>query len=615
MSIVRIKICGITNHEDATAAVECGADELGFNFYKGSPRYIEPSEAAEITSSIPSSIRKTGVFVNDDSDRIAAIAEEVGLDAIQLHGDESEAECAAVGKKTGLPVIKAVRVRKGEKPAFPSPEISEAVLLDTFSARAFGGTGESFDWSDARSFFEGERRIYLAGGLEPSNVAEAVCRLKPYAIDVCSGVELEPGRKDHRKMAEFVSRARTADREFFEPDKRGFFGDYGGRFVPETLVAPLDELTDAYVTAQSDPDFETELTTLFRHYSGRPTPLYFARRLTGKCGGAKIYLKREDLNHTGAHKINNALGQALLAKRMGKRRIIAETGAGQHGVATATVCALFGFDCVIYMGTEDMRRQALNVYRMELLGAEVRGVDSGSKTLKDAINEALRDWVTNVEDTHYLLGSALGPHPYPVMVRNFQSVIGKEAREQVLLAERRLPDLLIACVGGGSNSIGLFHPFLIDEDVRMVGVEAGGTGSALGEHAARFNEYSGGRIGVLQGTKSYLLQDDHGQIAGTHSVSAGLDYASIGPEHAYLHDSGRIDYDSVTDSEALAAFHTLSETEGIIPALESAHAVAYSLKAASEMNEDEVIILNLSGRGDKDVRTVADLAQKEVAAE
>jgi tryptophan synthase beta chain len=388
-----------------------------------------------------------------------------------------------------------------------------------------------------------------------------------------------------------------------QPDERGHWGPYGGRFVPETLVAPLEELTDAYVAAQEDIDFQTEYAALLADYSGRPTPLFHAKRLTEYAGGAQVFLKREDLSHTGSHKINNALGQILLARRMGKRRVIAETGAGQHGVATATVCALFGIDCVVYMGSEDMRRQALNVFRMELLGAEVREVTAGSRTLKDAINEALRDWVTNVSDTYYLLGSALGPHPYPLMVREFQSVIGREARAQILTQIQRLPDLLVACVGGGSNSIGLFHPFLNDR-VRMIGVEAGGRGNELGQHAARFNEVSGGRPGVLQGTLSYVLQDQGGQIASTHSVSAGLDYPSIGPEHAFLHDSGRVQYVSASDGAALEAFKTLSKLEGIIPALESAHAVAHAIKAANEMSPDEIIIINLSGRGDKDVDSV-----------
>jgi tryptophan synthase beta chain len=394
----------------------------------------------------------------------------------------------------------------------------------------------------------------------------------------------------------------------YEPNERGYWGGYGGRFVPETLAAPLDELTVAYSAAQDDQSFHDELDSLLKNYSGRPTALTYAKRLSETLGAARIYLKREDLNHTGAHKINNCIGQILLARRMGKKRVIAETGAGQHGVATATVCALFGIECVIYMGTEDMRRQELNVFRMRLLGAEVRGVDSGSCTLKDAINEALRDWVTNIATTYYLLGSALGPHPYPVMVRDFQRVIGREAREQIIEREGRLPAILVACVGGGSNSIGLFHDFLND-NVRMIGVEAGGTGPRLGEHAARF--MAGGSVGVLQGTKSYLLQNEHGQIAPTHSISAGLDYASIGPEHAYLHDLGRVEYVSVSDGEALEAFQLLSRTEGIIPALESSHAIAHVVKIAPELPPDSIIIANLSGRGDKDVNTVAGILNKE----
>jgi tryptophan synthase beta chain len=378
----------------------------------------------------------------------------------------------------------------------------------------------------------------------------------------------------------------------------GRFGVYGGRYVPETLMAALEELEREYEKARHDRTFHLRLDDLLRTYAGRPTPLFFARRLTDKLGGAKIYLKREDLLHTGAHKINNCLGQALLAERMGKRRIIAETGAGQHGVATATVCALFGFECVVYMGTEDMRRQELNVFRMRLLGAEVRGVDSGSRTLKDAINEAMRDWVTNVRTTHYLLGSVLGAHPYPTMVRDFHKVIGREARAQILKAERKLPFAIIACVGGGSNSIGIFHEFLRDKKVRLIGVEAGGRGEHLGEHAARFR---GGSPGVLQGTYSYVLQDDAGQIATTHSVSAGLDYPSIGPEHAWLNDTQRAEYVPASDAEALEACTLLARTEGIIPALESAHAIAEVTKRAPRMQKSDIVIVNVSGRGDKDM--------------
>ena len=378
----------------------------------------------------------------------------------------------------------------------------------------------------------------------------------------------------------------------------GRFGPWGGRYVPETLMAALEEIEREYEKAKRDPKFKHRFEELLRTYAGRPTPLFYAQRLTKKLGGAKIYLKREDLLHTGAHKINNCIGQALLVERMGKHRVIAETGAGQHGVATATVCALMGFECVVYMGTEDMRRQELNVFRMRLLGAEVRGVDSGSRTLKDAINEAMRDWVTNVRTTHYLLGSVLGAHPYPTMVRDFHKVIGREARAQILKAEGKLPTAIVACVGGGSNAIGAFHEFIKDKKVGLIGVEAGGRGEKLGDHAARF---SGGLPGVLQGTYSYVLQDAAGQIALTHSVSAGLDYPSIGPEHAWLKDQKRAEYVSASDGEALEATTTLARTEGIIPALESAHAVAEAIKRAPTMKKSEIMIVNISGRGDKDI--------------
>ena len=380
---------------------------------------------------------------------------------------------------------------------------------------------------------------------------------------------------------------------------KGHFGSYGGQFVPETLMHPLEELEAAYEAVQRDPEFHAQLDDLFRNYSGRPTPLYLAARLTRDWGGAKIYLKREDLNHTGAHKINNCLGQGLLALRMGKKRDIAETGAGQHGVATATVCALFGLQCDIYMGEEDIRWQELNVFRMKLLGARVVPVNSGSKTLKDSINESMRDWVTNVRTTYYMLGSVLGPHPYPLMVRDFQSVIGREVRAQILEKEGRPPDVLVACVGGGSNSIGLFFEFVADRQIRMIGVEAGGRGPTLGDHAARF---SGGRPGVLHGTFSYILQDENGQVVPTHSVSAGLDYPAVGPEHATLHDTGRVTYTSISDAEALDAFDELSRLEGIIPALESAHALAQAKKLNAPSGQ--IVVINLSGRGDKDVNEV-----------
>ena len=388
------------------------------------------------------------------------------------------------------------------------------------------------------------------------------------------------------------------------PDAQGHFGPYGGRFVPETLMHPLQQLEEEYLRAQHDPAFQNELQYYLREFCGRPTPLYFAERLTRELGGPKIYLKREDLLHTGAHKINNAMGQILLARRMGKTRIIAETGAGQHGVATATVSAMFGLKCVIYMGEVDCARQALNVYRMKMLGADVVPVAAGQKTLKEAVNEAMRDWVTNVRSTHYILGTAYGAHPYPVMVRNFQRLIGDEARRQILEKEERLPDLLIACVGGGSNAIGLFYPFLEDDSVRMLGVEAGGRGLEPEQHAARFQ---GGSLGVLQGTRSFVLQDQHGQIQLTHSVSAGLDYAAVGPEHAWLRDQKRVEYTYATDDQALDAFLKLARLEGIIPALESAHALAALHQRAPECSRNQLVIVNLSGRGDKDVAQVADL--------
>ena len=404
-----------------------------------------------------------------------------------------------------------------------------------------------------------------------------------------------------------AARTVEVDRPVFgrrDPDARGYFGAYGGRFVPETLVAPIEELTAGYFAARQDKAFCDELDRLLKHYVGRPTPLYETRNLGHEAGGAgtaRIFLKREDLTHTGAHKINNAMGQALLAQRMGKRRVVAETGAGQHGVATATACALLGLECRVYMGTEDMRRQALNVVRMQLLGADVQGVDAGSRTLKDAINEAMRDWVANVADSYYLLGSALGPHPYPLMVREFQSVIGREARTQILDQAGRLPDIVIACVGGGSNAIGIFDAFIEDKDVRLIGVEAGGETIAPGRHAARF---AGGSTGVLQGTRTFILQDEAGNIELTHSISAGLDYAAVGPEHAWLRDLGRTEYAHISDAEALEGFKALARLEGILPALESSHAIAYTMRLAPTLKPGSVVLVNLSGRGDKDVQTV-----------
>jgi tryptophan synthase beta subunit len=590
---MKIKVCGITRAEDARLASELGAWAVGFIFYKESPRYIPPAKARAIIASLPAAIHKVGVFVNASAQEIAKAREESGIDCVQLHGEETP-ELVADIRGT---VFKAVRPRAAsDLDRLPDFKTVSAFLIDTYSDGARGGTGKVADWSLARTAKK-YGTVILAGGLTPENIAEAIREVGPDMVDVSSGLEEKPGVKSAEKMRRFFANAVEAA----APDVNGRFGKYGGRYVPETLVEPLRELTDAYLRAREDRAFQAELAGYLKHYVGRPTPLTFAARLTERLGGAKIYLKREDLAHTGAHKINNALGQALLAKRMGKRRIIAETGAGQHGVASATVAALLGLECTVYMGSVDMERQALNVFRMRLLGSDVRAVDAGTKTLKDAISEAMRDWVTNVGTSYYLLGSALGPHPYPMMVRDFQSVIGIEARQQILEAENRLPDELIACVGGGSNAIGLFHPFIGDTGVAMTGVEAGGLGIASGHHAARFAEDGRSAPGVLHGTFTHLLQDAAGQVMETHSISAGLDYAAVGPEHAWLRDLGRARYTSATDEEALEAFKLLAETEGILPALESSHAIAYVLKRVSQMRKDQVVVVNLSGRGDKDV--------------
>jgi len=613
-AMVRVKICGITNLEDALAAAEAGADLLGFVFYPPSPRYVTLERAREIIAALRQSVGAVrepplltvGVFVDEELSRVREAIWKCDLDYAQLHGGEPPAYVAALGGRA----IKALRVRSAADVERLGAYQAAAYLLDAYHPTKPGGTGEVWDWGLAVAA-KRYGPVILAGGLTPDNVAQVVRRVWPYGVDVSSGVESAPGEKDHDKMRRFVAAVRNEGKNLkarpesskpfgSHPDEKGHFGPYGGRFVPETVMPALEELEVAFQEASVDGSFQAELEELLANYAGRPTSLYLARRLTAHCGGARIYLKREDLAHTGAHKINNALGQGLLARRMGKRRLVAETGAGQHGVAVATVAALLNMECVIYMGVEDMHRQAPNVSRMLLLGAEVREVDAGSRTLKDAINEAIRDWVTNVRDTHYLLGSALGPHPYPLIVREFQAVIGQEARAQILAAEGRLPDVLIACVGGGSNAIGLFHAFR-DDGVRLVGVEAGGLGIETGSHAARFADALRGRVGVLHGTRSYLLQDEDGQILSTHSISAGLDYPAVGPEHSYLRDLGRAEYTYATDQEALDAFRLLCRLEGIIPALESAHAVAEACKRACQMGGDSMMIVNLSGRGDKDL--------------
>ncbi len=562
---------------------------------------------------------------------VNSVARLLDLTAVQLHGDEDPRDFLRIGRR----VIKGVGVAESfDEDALRRMPAPVTILLDAHDPTRRGGTGRTIDWATAARV-SAARRTILSGGLTPANVAAAVAEVRPYAIDVSSGVESAPGVKDHDMLRAFfhalegatTSGARTVRRAVShfpfsishpmislpsfgrrDPDARGYYGAYGGRFVPETLVAPVEELERAYFEARKDAAFTGSLVRLLTDYVGRPTPLYEARRLSASLGGARVFLKREDLAHTGAHKINNALGQALLAVRMGKRRVIAETGAGQHGVATATACALLGLECDVYMGAADMERQALNVFRMQLLGATVRRVDAGSRTLKDAINEAMRDWVASVADSYYLLGSVLGPHPYPLMVREFQSVIGAEARAQCLDAIGRLPDAIVACVGGGSNAMGLFDAFIDDRGVRLIGVEAGGRGIEPGQHAARF---SGGSSGVLQGTRSYVLQDEHGNIEATHSVSAGLDYAAVGPEHAWLHDSKRAEYTWIGDDDALTAFQRLAREEGILPALESSHAVACACRIAPEMGRDQALLVNISGRGDKDVTSVQQILAQE----
>jgi tryptophan synthase beta chain len=597
-----VKICGITRAEDALLAAELGASAIGFVFSQASPRYIVPNRAKAIVERLPVCVSTIGVFVDEDADRIRRTAADVGLSAVQLHGRETPEAAGSLG----LRVVKALTVDKAALSSLDGWPLSITILGDKADGERRGGTGRTADWATAKEMAR-RRPLLLAGGLNAANVAQAIRVVRPTGLDVSSGVESAPGLKDPSAMRRFfdaVRRETDGGLPVFgrrDPDARGYFGSFGGRFVPETLVAPVEELERAYREARADPAFAVALSELLTTYAGRPTPLSEARRLSAAAGGARIFLKREDLTHTGAHKINNALGQALLARRMGKTRVIAETGAGQHGVATATSCALLGLRCEVYMGAEDMVRQAPNVARMKWLGATVRRVDNGSRTLKDAINEAMRDWVANLDDTYYLLGSALGPHPYPLMVREFQSVIGAEARRQALAQVGRLPDAVVACVGGGSNAIGIFDGFLDDAGVRLVGVEAGGDALRPGRHAARF---AGGSPGVLQGTRSYILQDGDGNIELTHSVSAGMDYAAIGPEHAWLRDVGRTEYTLATDDEAREAFKELARLEGILPALESAHAVAGGRRLAAGLGSDAVVLINLSGRGDKDMGTM-----------
>ncbi len=609
--MTHVKICGIREESHAMVAIEAGAEFIGIVFAP-SKRQLTPASAKRIVAAVKkknSDVEVVGVFVNMPAIEINRIADFCELDWVQLSGDESWEYCRDITK----PVIKTILIGK-QSPAELCAEIIAGsrllngkrfmLLLDSQVEGAYGGTGITSDWILAHSIAE-QFPVIIAGGLSPENVVSVLDIVSPWGVDVSSGVETD-GVKNTERIRAFIEAVKTINKaeDKLIPDSRGYFGQLGGRFVPETLVTALEELEAAYNGIMSDPGFWAEFNSLSCDYTGRPTPLYFAQRLSTLCGGARIYLKREDLAHTGAHKINNALGQGLLAKRMGKKRIVAETGAGQHGVASATVCAMLGLNCIIYMGEEDIQRQALNVYRMKLLGAELRPVSTGSKTLKDAVNEAIRDWVSNVESTHYMLGSAVGPHPYPLMVRTFQSIIGQETKTQMLAVHNRLPDYIIACVGGGSNAIGIFHPFVKDKDVAFIGVEAAGKGIKTGKHAASL---SAGTVGILHGTKSYLLQDDDGQILETHSISAGLDYPGVGPEHAYYKITGRAKYVAVNDKDALEGFRLLCKTEGIIPALESAHAIFYAKELAGSLDKDKIIVVNLSGRGDKDL----DIVMKE----
>jgi tryptophan synthase beta chain len=621
---VEIKICGLTTPDAIDVALDAGADYLGFVFFPPSPRNLSFAAARTLSAHVGGAARKVALSVDADDDFLAASIDALRPDMLQLHGKETPERVAMVRARFGLPVMKAlpIETRADLSPIRLYANVADRLIFDARAPRGAtrpGGLGKSFDWTLLAGIKPGVPYM-LSGGLDPSNVVEALRITGAPAVDVSSGVEREPGVKDLDKIRAFVRAVRDAtdlgaqkvaskpmtvvqQPNSFRtgPDERGHYGIYGGRFVAETLMPLILELEKAYDAAKADPAFKREMDGHLTHYVGRPSPLYLAERMTEHLGGAKIYFKREDLNHTGAHKVNNVLGQIMLAKRMGKPRIIAETGAGMHGVATATLCAKFGLECIVYMGAVDVARQQPNVLRMKALGAKVVPVESGSKTLKDAMNEALRDWVTNVANTFYCIGTVAGPHPYPMMVRDFQCVIGNETREQMQALEGRLPNSLIACIGGGSNAMGLFHPFLDDKDVEIYGVEAAGHGLNTGMHAA---SVAGGRPGVLHGNRTYLLMNEDGQINEAHSISAGLDYPGIGPEHAWLADIKRVQYLSATDDEAVAAFGLCSRLEGIIPALEPAHALARALDMAPKRPKDHLMVVNMSGRGDKDLTSV-----------
>lgn len=621
-----VKICGLKQNSDIEYVNTLLPDYVGFVFVENSRRYITPKKAAELKKRLDNRIKVVGVFVDAQLEFVAELASQGIIDIIHLQGKESNSyirnlrklkgvlkysinrssnpqslpvNCLASMSASGfisqdsMPIIKAFSISSKQDVIHAMESQADMILLDN----GVGGTGETFDWSHVSTI---NRPFILAGGLTVENVSEAIKVCKPFGIDTSTGVEIE-GRKAFDKIQEFIAIVRGEKGESME-QKKGRFGAHGGQFIPETLMNTVIELEKAYEHYKNDADFRNELSELFNEYAGRPSRLYFANKMTQDLGGAKIYLKREDLNHTGSHKINNVLGQALLAKRMEKTRLIAETGAGQHGVATATAAALMGMECVIFMGKEDTERQALNVYRMRLLGAEVISVTTGTARLKDAVSEAMREWSNRIDDTHYCLGSVMGPHPFPTIVRDFQSVISMEIKEQILKKEGRLPDAVIACVGGGSNAIGAFYNFIDDKSVRLIGCEAAGRGVDTFETAATITT---GKPGIFHGMKSYFCQDQYGQIAPVYSISAGLDYPGVGPEHSWLHDSKRAEYVAITDDEAVEAFEYLSRTEGIIPAIESAHAVAQAIKMAPKMSKDKIIVINISGRGDKDCAAIA----------
>lgn len=593
--MTKIKVCGIANAKDALHISRLGIDYLGFIInVQNSPRSLTIKELKLITDKIKR-VKTVGVFVDEEIDFVKKTIKKCGLDVVQLHGNESVEYCE--GLKSVVEVWKAVIIKNKDdlEKVTKYRKVVDKILFDSGK-----GSGKQIDFG----LLQGRKIDILAGGLGINNITESIKKLRPEIIDLNSCVEVEPGKKDINLIKEIISMNKIFTTTKYDADEDGYFGKYGGQYVPELLSVPLKELEQAYNKAKTDPQFGKELMDLYKNYSGRPTPLSFAANLTKQLGGAKIYLKNEGLNITGAHKINHCLGQALLARRMGKTRLIAETGAGQHGLATATVAAKFNMDCTVFMGEVDYFRQRPNVFWMEQLGAEVIPVKYGAKRLKDAVMAAIQDWISSYKDSYYLLGSALGPHPYPSIVRDLQNIVGVEVEKQLQQAEESLPDYLIACVGGGSNAIGLFNNFLENENVKMIGVEAGGKDvNKTGQHAARFQGKS--KVGVVEGYKSFFLQDEDGQVQPTHSISAGLDYAGVGPQHALLFERGRVEYKSVSDEEVLDAFKLLAKTEGILAALESSHAVAQCIKLAPKLDKDKIIVVNISGRGDKDIFIVA----------